>query len=401
MNEVEELCNRVAIIRAGRIVYEGRLDELRATRGRQLHAAHVRRRAGRADLREPPGHRATSSSRPDGLRVRGRRGRDRGAQPRARRARASRCARWCPTRPRSRSASSRSPRIASSAPRRRAPSSSGWPDAAHARPSTAGSCASSSRRSAPTSASPRRSSRRRSSSSRSRLQSGSPNDVPFGRYVRDSGLAAPLVLLTFGSIWLFPLIASLVAGDIVAAEDGNGTLKTILTRSVDARPAVRGQGRSGRDLRAARARRDGRRLAHRGHDRLGLQPDHEPLGHDRLGLARARCSWSPASASTRCRCSRSPRSACCSRPSPATPRAPSSARSMMALLMQLIGILPGRRRDQAVPADDAVRRLARLPAHADRLGSRSRAAAGCRRSTRPSRWRPRTSSFLRRDVAGG
>jgi ABC-2 type transport system ATP-binding protein len=31
MNEVEELCNRVAIIRSGRIVYEGRLDELRAT----------------------------------------------------------------------------------------------------------------------------------------------------------------------------------------------------------------------------------------------------------------------------------------------------------------------------------------------------------------------------------
>jgi ABC-2 type transport system ATP-binding protein len=31
MNEVEELCNRVAIISAGRIVYEGRLDELRAS----------------------------------------------------------------------------------------------------------------------------------------------------------------------------------------------------------------------------------------------------------------------------------------------------------------------------------------------------------------------------------
>ena len=31
MNEVEELCNRVAIIAAGRIVYEGRLDDLRAT----------------------------------------------------------------------------------------------------------------------------------------------------------------------------------------------------------------------------------------------------------------------------------------------------------------------------------------------------------------------------------
>ncbi|MDX6630838.1 MAG: type transport system permease protein, partial [Gaiellales bacterium] len=64
------------------------------------------------------------------------------------------------------------------------------------------------------------------------LQNGAPGDVPFGQYVRDTGLAAPLVLLTFGSIWLFPLIASLVAGDIVAAEDGNGTLKTILTRSV-------------------------------------------------------------------------------------------------------------------------------------------------------------------------
>jgi ABC-2 type transport system permease protein len=65
------------------------------------------------------------------------------------------------------------------------------------------------------------------------LQSGSPNDVPLGRYVRDSGLAIPLVLLVFGSIWLFPLITALVAGDIVAAEDHNGTLKTILTRSLD------------------------------------------------------------------------------------------------------------------------------------------------------------------------
>ena len=37
----------------------------------------------------------------------------------------------------------------------------------------------------------------------------------------------PLVLLLFGSIWLFPLITALVAGDIIAAEDHNGTLKTI------------------------------------------------------------------------------------------------------------------------------------------------------------------------------
>ena len=66
------------------------------------------------------------------------------------------------------------------------------------------------------------------------LRSGrGPDAVPFGRYVRETGLAIPPVLLIFGSIWLFPLIVALVAGDIVANEDGNGTLKTILTRSVD------------------------------------------------------------------------------------------------------------------------------------------------------------------------
>ncbi len=63
------------------------------------------------------------------------------------------------------------------------------------------------------------------------LQSGQPDDVAFGRYVRQSGLAIPPVILIFGSYWLFPLVTALVAGDIVAAEDHNGTLKTILTRS--------------------------------------------------------------------------------------------------------------------------------------------------------------------------
>jgi ABC-2 type transport system permease protein len=64
-------------------------------------------------------------------------------------------------------------------------------------------------------------------------QGNGPNDVAFGRYVHDTGLAIPLVLLLFGSIWMFPLITALVAGDIVAAEDRNQTLKTILTRSVE------------------------------------------------------------------------------------------------------------------------------------------------------------------------
>jgi len=62
---------------------------------------------------------------------------------------------------------------------------------------------------------------------------GGDGEIPFERYVRETGLAIPLVGLFFGSIWLFTLITALVAGDIVATEDNHGTLKTILTRSVD------------------------------------------------------------------------------------------------------------------------------------------------------------------------
>jgi ABC-2 type transport system permease protein len=66
------------------------------------------------------------------------------------------------------------------------------------------------------------------------MESGDgPTDVPFGEYVRETGLAIPLVCLYFGAFWLLPLITALVAGDIVANEDHNGTLKTILTRSVE------------------------------------------------------------------------------------------------------------------------------------------------------------------------
>ena len=62
---------------------------------------------------------------------------------------------------------------------------------------------------------------------------GGEGDIPFERYVRETGLAIPLVGLFFGSVWLFPLITALVAGDIVASEDNHGTLKTILTRSTE------------------------------------------------------------------------------------------------------------------------------------------------------------------------
>lgn len=65
------------------------------------------------------------------------------------------------------------------------------------------------------------------------LQNGGPNDIPLGRYIRDTGLALPFVVLFFMSFWAFPLITALVAGDVVASESHNGTLKTILTRSRD------------------------------------------------------------------------------------------------------------------------------------------------------------------------
>jgi ABC-2 type transport system permease protein len=55
----------------------------------------------------------------------------------------------------------------------------------------------------------------------------------FASEITRSGLATPVLMLTFLVLFMLPLVASLVAGDVVANEDGNGTLKTILTRSVD------------------------------------------------------------------------------------------------------------------------------------------------------------------------
>ena len=55
----------------------------------------------------------------------------------------------------------------------------------------------------------------------------------FAAQITQSGLATPVLMLLFLSVFMLPLAAALVAGDIVATEDGNGTLKTILTRSVN------------------------------------------------------------------------------------------------------------------------------------------------------------------------
>jgi ABC-2 type transport system permease protein len=61
---------------------------------------------------------------------------------------------------------------------------------------------------------------------------GVPADVPLGPQVKRTGLALPLVLLQFASIFGAPLITALVASDIFATEHQNSTLKTVLTRSV-------------------------------------------------------------------------------------------------------------------------------------------------------------------------
>ncbi len=58
-------------------------------------------------------------------------------------------------------------------------------------------------------------------------------DNIFATQITQSGLATPVLMLLFLSVFMHHVVTALVAGDIVANEDGNGTLKTILTRSVD------------------------------------------------------------------------------------------------------------------------------------------------------------------------
>lgn len=60
---------------------------------------------------------------------------------------------------------------------------------------------------------------------------GIPPDVPLAHELTRSGVVLPLALLGFATFFGAPVISALVAGDIVASEDANNTLKMILTRS--------------------------------------------------------------------------------------------------------------------------------------------------------------------------
>jgi ABC-2 type transport system permease protein len=64
-----------------------------------------------------------------------------------------------------------------------------------------------------------------------RLQSTLPEDTLFGRSVRQSGFAVPLVVLGFAALWALPVLTSVVGGDLFSAEDRYGTWTTLLTRS--------------------------------------------------------------------------------------------------------------------------------------------------------------------------
>jgi ABC-2 type transport system permease protein len=64
-----------------------------------------------------------------------------------------------------------------------------------------------------------------------RVQSSVPEDTLFGRSVKESGFATPLVILGFAALWIFPVLTGVVGGDLFSAEDRYGTWTTVLTRS--------------------------------------------------------------------------------------------------------------------------------------------------------------------------
>jgi ABC-2 type transport system permease protein len=59
-------------------------------------------------------------------------------------------------------------------------------------------------------------------------QSSLPSDTVFGRWMSQTGWAGALVILTFSGNWVLPLLTSLVAGDVFAAEDRLGTWRHLL-----------------------------------------------------------------------------------------------------------------------------------------------------------------------------
>src|SRR5262245_43676111 len=59
-------------------------------------------------------------------------------------------------------------------------------------------------------------------------QTSLPTDTVFGRWMHATGWAGALVVLGFACSWVLPLVTSLVAGDVFAAEDRLGTWRHLL-----------------------------------------------------------------------------------------------------------------------------------------------------------------------------
>lgn len=59
-------------------------------------------------------------------------------------------------------------------------------------------------------------------------QSSLPTDTVFGRWMHTTGWAGSLVVLAFACSWGLPLLVSLIAGDVFAAEDRLGTWRHLL-----------------------------------------------------------------------------------------------------------------------------------------------------------------------------
>ena len=131
--------------------------------------------------------------------------------------------------------------------------------------------------------------------------SGGPDELPFGSFVRETGFAVPLVCLAFGAFWLLPLVTALVAGDIVATEDHNGTLKTILTRSVERWQVFAGKVLATLTYTVDAAGHLRRHRARRGRPDLGLRPADHAVGHADRRRPGARCSPASARSPTCCR----------------------------------------------------------------------------------------------------
>jgi ABC-2 type transport system permease protein len=60
------------------------------------------------------------------------------------------------------------------------------------------------------------------------LQSSLPSDTLFGRWMNVTGWAGPLMMLGFAGVYALPLVTSLIAGDVFAAEDRLGTWRHLL-----------------------------------------------------------------------------------------------------------------------------------------------------------------------------